>query len=606
MHETTDPEREARGGAERTPGGVPHARPALRILASPALWLLALVAAAALWVSRPGSAPRPGPGPVVLSRLPGAVASPALSPDGRLLAFSWDRESRGNADIWVRDVGSNTLTRLTTDPAPDGSPVFSPDGLRIAFLRFPSPERSQVLVVPAGGGAESVVAEGKLIRPGMTWSRDGRALVVAERATIGEPSRLSRLSVETGEKAPLTHPPALYRAGDSAPSLSPDGRTLAFARHVSGTSGELWLLAVTDDLAAAGEPVALCEEGWDSGGNAWTPGGKRIVFSVARGFGAEPAGLMTIDVIPRGRLPKPVAGTGHGRSPTSSRTGELAFLRPRTDDNVWRIPLDGGRAGRAVPVAASPWKDVEPRLSADGKRIALCSDRSGSSQVWLCEADGSRAVQLTRRDAGICSGARISPDGRRVVFLSDFVGDMEICLATADGEEQVRLTQSPSHETAPSWSRDGSWIYFGSNREDGFQVWRMRPEPGAPATRVTRAGGYAPVESEDGRTLYYARGETAWSVWKVPVGGGPESLVLPDIANWGAFDVTATALYYVRRHRGKDELRRLRFADGNDELLATLEKPYTFGLSAAPGDGSVLVGQRDVDANELLLLGDLE
>ena len=74
----------------------------------------------------------------------------------------------------------------------------------------------------------------------------------------------------------------------------------------------------------------------------------------------------------------------------------------------------------------------------------------------------------------------------------------------------------------------------------------------------------------------------------------------------GAFDVTASALYYVRRHAGRDELRRLRFADGSDEPLATLEKPYTFGLSAAPGDGSVLVGQRDVDANELLLLGDLE
>lgn len=542
--------------------------------------------------------------PVLLTTLDGSIVSPSISPDGRQVAFSWGGEARENDDVWVMPVGKGALVRRTTDPAADVSPAFSPDGRSIAFLRRTGRDRTLVVVVPVAGGPERVVEQRGLVREGLAWSADGRALLLAERESVNLASQLFRMSLETGERSVLTRPPPVYGGGDAVPSLSPDGRTLAFSRRVSATSGELWLLPVTAALGTGGEPVPLTAARWDVGGNAWTPDGRRIVLAVGRGFGGSGSGsgLGTVAAsIPPGKA-LPIAGSDGGSSPTCSRDGRLVFVRSKRDENVWRLPLAGGRPQGAAPFLTSPAKDAEPRFSPDGKQVAFCSDRSGSSQVWTCDANGAQAVQRTLIQAGITSGARFSPDGRRLVFISDLYGDMELFLVDAAGGDPVRLTTSPYHETAPSWSRDGKWVYFASNREDGFQVWKMRPEAGAPAVRVTRGGGYAALESADGRTLYFARGAAGWSVWKVPVEGGEETLVLPEIPNWGAFDVTRTALYYVRTVDRKHQLRRIRFADGADELLLALERPYDFGVSAAPDDSAVLFSQRDVDSSDLMLV----
>jgi len=238
--------------------------------------------------------------------------------------------------------------------------------------------------------------------------------------------------------------------------------------------------------------------------------------------------------------------------------------------------------------------------------VTFCSDRSGRNQVWLCDAGGGRPRQLTFLDAGNTSGGRFSPDGGRILFLSDASGNMDLYLTTPDGKEPVLLTPSKRLESAPSWSRDGAWIYFGSNREDDMQVWKMRPEPGAPAVRVTRGGGYAPIESADGKTLYYARAGPSWTLRKVPTAGGEETEVLPHIVNWGAFDVTAAYLYYVTTADRKGQLRRRRLAYGSDELRLVLEKPYTFGLAAAPDDSAILWAQLDHHSSELMLIEKLE
>lgn len=310
--------------------------------------------------------------------------------------------------------------------------------------------------------------------------------------------------------------------------------------------------------------------------------------------------------VPAGGRVRRLLGTEGALFAACSRRGNLVFLRESRDENVWRLPLEGGKPGRAAPLVASTRKDHEPHLSADGKAVTFCSDRSGRNQVWLCDAGGGRPRQLTFLDAGNTSGGRFSPDGGRILFLSDASGNMDLYLTTPDGKEPVLLTPSKRLESAPSWSRDGAWIYFGSNREDDMQVWKMRPEPGAPAVRVTRGGGYAPIESADGKTLYYARAGPSWTLRKVPTAGGEETEVLPHIVNWGAFDVTAAYLYYVTTADRKGQLRRRRLAYGSDELRLVLEKPYTFGLAAAPDDSAILWAQLDHHSSELMLIEKLE
>jgi len=83
----------------------------------------------------------------------------SFSPDGNQVAFAWNGEKQDNFDIYVKLIGSDSLVRITSNPAPDFSPAWSPDGRSIAFLRVITATRTGVFLIPAVGGAERKVTE---------------------------------------------------------------------------------------------------------------------------------------------------------------------------------------------------------------------------------------------------------------------------------------------------------------------------------------------------------------------------------------------------------------------------------------------------------------
>ena len=112
------------------------------------------------------------------------------------------------------------------------------------------------------------------------------------------------------------------------------------------------------------------------------------------------------------------------------------------------------------------------------------------------------------------------------MFDSRPEGHWDIFVVGINGGKPRRLTNEPSIEFVPSWSRDGKWVYFASDRSGQEQVWKL-PTSGGQAVQVTRNGGFAALESPDGKFVYYAKNEEVpTSLWKVPVDGGEEIGVL--------------------------------------------------------------------------------
>ena len=536
--------------------------------------------------------------PVQLTAYPGQERDPSLSPDATHVAFSWNGENRDNDDIYVKRIDSGPPLRLTTDPAVDRKPVFSPRGDAIGFLRRLDRNVWAILLIPPLGGRERKVAE-VTTSDGLAWLPDGRHLVVTDRPLPEESAALFRLDIDTGARVRLTTPPDNSQV-DHDPAVSPDGRSVAFTRRTGPGVSRLYLLSLAGNLLAAGESRELTDQSHHPGAAAWTGGGGDLIFS-----DALPGTANSIWRVPAAGTGPPyrlaIAGEQFQR-PTAARD-RLVYQKLTSDANIWR--LDSG-SRKARPFVASTRIDRSPSFSPTGEQVVFTSERSGTAEIWLCDADGSNAVQLTSFEGPRPGSPRFSPDGEQITFDATEHGHRDIYVISRHGGQPRRLTANPAHDAIPSFSRDGRWVYFASNRGGDFQIWK-KPAPGGEAIRVTDRGAYIGLEAPDGKSLYYtkaARGPAVdWCLWRLPLDGGPEVKVLDAVLPRN-FAVTASGLYYIAPpdNDGVSELRFRSAASGDDQLLSRIRKPVFWRLAVSPDERTILYSRLDHSDSDLMLV----
>ncbi len=496
-------------------------------------FLLALASGISAWrilLDPPASQP---PRVGAFASLQGLETNPALSPDGKQVAFVWNSEKQDNSDIYLQLVGEATARRLTSDPGYDFSPVWSPDALYVAFLRA-TDTGNEVRIVPAAGGAEqrlhiTTVRCRFLMRImsrqfcGIAWSPDGKALSIVDRDSPESPPSIFLLDIATREKKKLTSPPAAMRDGISA--FSPDGQTLAFARGFSaGFPSDIYTLALTEGGAAQGAPNRITRDNMIICGLDWTADGRSIVYSSNRG------GLWGLWRAPiSGRESVRLAvGSENAAWPSVSRRGnKLAFARGEHNISIWQVappgtPISANPAGPSRVIYADMF-NVCPAYSPDGRQIAFSSNRTGTHQIWISNSDGTNQRQLTHFDIGGALQPRWSPDGRTIAFWAEQKGHHRISLMDAEGGKERPLTTDDYDKGYPGWSRDGKWVYFFANRGNGGRLWKKSVEEDI-LLPVTSQGGFPAFESTDGRTVYY--GNEDGRIFKVPVSGGEETPAL--------------------------------------------------------------------------------
>ncbi len=426
----------------RTSPGTPRPRPRRRRKRSAKAWAVAAaavvltIAGAALWNFLPTTEPPLVPLlPVPLTSYPGMDHGPTFSPDGDRVAFSWSGQKQDNSDIYVKLIGPGPPLRLTTDPAVDHSAAWSPDGRHIAFLRGHTSDRNKkgLYLIPALGGPERKLAETRIplyaLSQGtcLNWSPDSRWLAVCDREedSLG-PLSIFLLSVDSGERRRLTSPPDDSTEGDAGPAFSPDGRTLAFTRFGSGLNNDLYLLDLDEDLTPIGEPRRRTFAEQSTLSPVFTSDGRDVVFAAGPHDNTSLWRAPVSGDAPPERLP---FGEG-GKSPGISRRGNRAAYTTFETNilHIWRfnLPNTDGATGTAVKFNPSSRADYEPRYSPDGNRIAFKSTRSGATEIWKCDSDGSNPVQLTSPGATETFEASRAPDGKSIVFGSDAEGHFDI------------------------------------------------------------------------------------------------------------------------------------------------------------------------------------
>jgi Tol biopolymer transport system component len=579
--------------------------------------------AASLIAWRLAQKPSPAPSQLVpLTQDPGGELEPSLSPDGNFVAYAWTGPvSPGAQDIWVKAVDGESRRQLTNTPAPvsENSPAWSPDGKEIAFARvgyggqsIPNPG---VYVISLLGGPERrVSASGRHPK----WTPDGRGLLIRDRSNKNRPAGIFLIDLKTHRSRQITQPD--LGDGDWKFDISPDGSTLAFIRYEHPGVSDIYTVPM-----GGGEPARLTN--WSSlmSGVAWSPDGREIIFDVTghslrRVLARASAPSRGTEVSNLGGL---ITSAALGSTPSLSRPNRgqparLAFQLEVINVGLRLVDLNAPPSSGVLQVkhlAEGRRIDIPGPWSPEGERVAFVSYSAGTpAQFRVVRRDGSDLRSINALTASAMNIGSWAPDGRRLALDATVSGNSDIYVVSEDSGAGKRLTTEPSMEVYASWSQDGRWIYYSSNRTGRYEVWRMPADGGAP-TQITRNGGIQPVESLDGKHLFYLDqpglpeiGLASKMNLKMISLQGIEERSLVDLtpigrlASWG---LTTRGIYFVTAEPDFEAIHLLRLTDGSVTQVGRLpfRLPKQFPRMTFSHDGrSALTNRVDRRESDIMMI----
>jgi serine/threonine protein kinase/Tol biopolymer transport system component len=531
------------------------------------------------------------------------AGSGSFSPDGTQIGYASAGDDGANWDIWLRIVGEAEARRLTTDPAAEGYPAWSPDGTQIAFLRYTGGGMSGSslyatgaihVVSPLGGQVRRLSDFPARLQ--LSWSPDGRWLAAAKAPSgIDPPGGIYLVSVANGALRAVTLPkPPAY---DLSPSFSPDGKALAYASCEGGGNPacDVHVLSLDSETQPQGEPRPLTRQlAWMSG-LSWTRDGRSIVYA----SGSGPAGDLWRVSADGTAAPERVALAGKVHSPSIARSRDrLAFVRQVGDADLYALRLGGSPS----PLVQSTFPELQPQYSPEGRQIAFVSGWGGhGTDIWLASANGSKVTRLTRGPGRGQGYPGWSPDGQSIVFDSQAEdGRVTVWTIGVDGSGLRQITHGPGDDILPSWSRDGRFIYFATNRTGRHEIWRV-PAGGGSEGQVSRDGGRFALESVDGRTLYYRREDGA--LMARPTAGGEPRAILPCVPIY-AYAVAPRGLFHQDCLTTDSPQRTVSYWDAatrQNRAVATLDADWIGGLSVSPDGQSILYGRGSTTSDLMMI-----
>ena len=500
-----------------------------------------------------------------------------------------------------RDTNSHfqkiKLTRLTTAGNVHGAAV-SPDGKLIAYVQTDNENHSLWTKEIAGGRTQQIVppAEGMRMYSAV-FSIDGNYVYYTVREKNG-PGILHQVPVEGGTSKRLLE--KRQTEGDTGFSFSPDGKHVAFVS--TKDYGESQLIVSNPD--GSDERILVTRasgEGFSIEGPSWSPDGK--IMAIAAGMPGSTQSWTVLGVTLNSLEVKPLTQhrwdvlgrvewfrDGSGMALIAMQQGELK-------GQIWRLSYPSGETHRLT-------NDLGDygylNMTADSS-VLVATLRQKSSNIWVAaNGDASKARQLTFSNNGDegRSGMAWTPEGN-IVYCTNGGGEhSNIWSVNSDGTNPRQLTRSSADDFSPAVSPDGRYIVFVSTRSGKHNLWRVDMDGSNPKQLTSNGVGMDPAFSPDGRWVACTFGEYwAQNVWRVPIDGSSPVQLTDTSANRPAVSSSGKLIAYFHyevQPRKETKIVVVSSEGGAPVKVLNVNSAAVGGLAWSPDDRSIMY----VDARE--------
>ena len=370
----------------------------------------------------------------LISSFAGSHRWPALSPDGRRVAFVSD--AAGTPQVWVKNLSSGDPIQITFGDRPAVRPQWAARGDRIIF----SIQGDGIWSVAAlGGDPRRIVEHG--------WNAD--LSPDGERLTFERSSEVLVAKADGTGITPLTEFPQAVMPyyGDAWPTFSPDGKSIAVFLGEEGRYGDYWVLP-----SQGGKAVRLTTDLAEGGAPAWTPDGNFLVVSSAR------TGSMNLWRVPAsGGAPEALTtGAGDDLDPVVTPDGRAVLFT--NVKRTWALVVHDPNSGVRKTLLEKRTHLAFPRYSPDGSRIAFFGKNAqGDTHLFVMDSDATNMRAVTDGAGELNIMPQWAHDGQALYFYQ---------IRPTRTFRRVPVSGGATREVAPwSWSRQRAAVVDPRGRE---------------------------------------------------------------------------------------------------------------------------------------------
>jgi Tol biopolymer transport system component len=450
------------------------------------------------------------------------------SPDGRLIAYSSDRD--GKSDIWVQQLGGGDPVRVTKGPDRNWQPDWSPDGKNIVY-RSESGDGG-LFVVPALGG-EGLQRKIATFGYHPHWSPDG-SQILFETHFYGLLLPTNNLYVVPLDGTPprqiLADFIAEHNLFAETAMWHPDGKRITVLHLDDALGPVFWTVPIAGGTAlktAIGPTITeqfsvekTRGSPWGRIGRlsfSWSPSGDALYFACDyRGVTNIWRVMVNPETLEAIAISRVTTGAGTDSELAISADSKRLAFTAKSDHiqtRLFRFNASTGRLSGTGQLITAPGRTaLVPALSPDGRQVAFSIPREGRSELWQKSlADGREAPVVT--DENSRSEPQWSPDSAKIVYTRQKIGEKETQIMVWSGEshsEEPLTRTSKNLLVVSDWSLDGKWILlsqFGGARQE---IWMMpvasAPQADAAARKIVSEPRYdlwQPRFSPNGRWIAF-------------------------------------------------------------------------------------------------------